>query len=83
MTNTTRPLITIHNVSTDEVVTREMNDAEYAQHLIDLALFEEEQTLAAAAKAEADAAAEAKKAAKAQALAALGLSQEVVNLLAE
>jgi hypothetical protein len=32
---------------------------------------------------EADAAAEAKKAAKAQALAALGLSQEVVNLLAE
>jgi hypothetical protein len=36
-----------------------------------------------AKQAEEDAAAEAKKAAKAEALAALGLSQEIVNLLAE
>jgi hypothetical protein len=64
-------------------VVREMNDAEYAQHLIDKAVWEEIQTALAVAKAEADAAAEAKKTAKAQALAALGLSQEVVNLLAE
>ena len=79
MTNITRPIITIHNVSTHEIVTREMNDEEYAQHLIDVATVSEE----IAKQAEADAVAEAKKAAKAQALAALGLSQEVVNLLAE
>ena len=56
-----------------------MNDAEYSQHLIDVAAAETQ----AAAEAAADAAAEAKKAAKAEALAALGLSQEVINLLAD
>ena len=49
-----------------------MNDTEYAHHLIDVANAEE-QAAAVAAKA----------AAKQQALAALGLSQEVINLLAE
>jgi hypothetical protein len=47
------------------------------------AIIEEKRAKEALEKAEADAAAEAKKAAKAQALAALGLSQEIVNLLAE
>jgi hypothetical protein len=72
----TRPLIQIINTQTQEEVIREMNDAEYEQHLIDVAKAETE-------KAEADAQAAAKLEAKRQALAALGLSQEVVNLLAE
>lgn len=79
----TRPLIGILDASTQEQVNREMNDAEYEQHLVDKALFDEEEALRLKAQAEADAAAEAKKAAKATALAALGLSQEIVNLLAE
>jgi hypothetical protein len=72
----TRPLVQIINIQTQEEVIREMNDAEYEQHLIDVAAAE-------AAKAEADSQAAAKTEAKRQALAALGLSQEVVNLLAE
>jgi hypothetical protein len=75
----TRPNVGIIDITTNELITREMNDAEYATHLLDVAAAEEQ----AAKQAEADAAAEAKKAAKAQALAALGLSQEIVNLLAE
>ena len=75
----TRPIVQELNVETQELTAREMNDAEYAQHLIDVADAEER----AAKQAEEDTAAEAKKAAKAEALAALGLSQEVINLLAE
>ena len=33
----TRPTIRIHNISTDEVIDREMNDAEFAQYEIDQA----------------------------------------------
>jgi hypothetical protein len=29
----TRPIIRIHDLATDEIIDREMNDAEYAQHL--------------------------------------------------
>lgn len=75
----TRPMVCIIDISTQEEVNREMNDAEYEQYLIDAAAAQAQAT----AQAEADAAAEAKKAAKAEALAALGLSQEIVNLLAE
>lgn len=75
----TKPLVYEFNVTTQEELTREMTDAEYEQHLLDVAETEELK----AKQVETDAAAEAKKAAKAQALAALGLSQEVVNLLAE
>lgn len=71
-----RPNVYIFNVETQEEIIREMNDTEYEQHLIDKAQGEAE-------KAELDAQSAAKKAAKTQALAALGLSQEVVNLLAE
>lgn len=74
-----RPTIYIFDCETQEEVLREMNDAEYAQHLIDVAAAETQ----AVAQAEADALAEAKRAAKAEALAALGLSQEVINLLAD
>lgn len=75
----TRPMVRIFDGNTGEEVIREMNDAEYAQLQLDKAEVEAEQAREAEAKALAD----AKKAAKAQALAALGLSQEVVNLLAE
>jgi hypothetical protein len=75
----TRPFVAEVNVETQELIEREMNDTEYAQHLIDVANAEEQ----AAKQAEEDTKAEAKKAVKAEALAALGLSQEVVNLLAE
>jgi hypothetical protein len=75
----TKPIIHEFNVETQELIEREMNDTEYAQHLIDIANAEER----AAKQAEETAALEAKAAAKAQALAALGLSQEIVNLLAE
>jgi hypothetical protein len=75
----TRPLIAEFNLETQELIEREMNDAEYAQHLIDVADAAER----AAKQAEEDAKAAAKAEAKRQALAALGLSQEVVNLLAE
>ena len=74
-----RPMISIFDVETQEEVLREMNDGEYEQHLLDLTLGEE----LAAARAAENALVEAKKAAKAEALAALGLSQEVINLLAD
>jgi hypothetical protein len=32
----TRPLVAILDVTTKETVVREMNDAEYAQHLLDI-----------------------------------------------
>jgi|688.fasta_scaffold2826355_2 hypothetical protein len=32
MTQSTKPTIRIHNVETDEVIEREMNDAEFAQY---------------------------------------------------
>ena len=79
----TRPLIGILDAETQIQVNREMNDEEYAQYLIDLAKAQLDLAAEATAKAEADAAAAAKKAAKEEALAALGLSQEIINLLAE
>lgn len=66
----TKPIITIHNATTDEIVTREMNEAEYAQHLVDVA----------DAKAKADEIA-AKEASRAALLAKLGISAEEAALL--
>ena len=63
-------MIRIHNQETDEVIDREMNDAEYAQHLENLE-----------AKAIADAEAEAKAQAKAALLAQLGITAEQAKLL--
>ena len=68
----TRPTVQELNAETQELTVREMNDTEYAQHLIDVA-DAAERAAVVAAKAEA----------KREALATLGLSQEVVNLLAE
>ena len=66
----TKPMIRIHNQETDEIIDREMNDAEYAQHLENLE-----------AKAIADAEAEAKAQAKAALLTQLGITAEQAKLL--
>jgi hypothetical protein len=70
MAKLTRPMIRIHDISTNEVVDREMNDAEFAQYEADqataLAL-----TAAEAAKAEQ----------KAALLERLGITAEEAQLL--
>ena len=64
------PTVRIHDLSTDEVIDREMNDAEFAQ-------YEADQTAAAA-----QAAAEAAKAAeKAALLERLGITADEAKLL--
>lgn len=65
-----RPIIKIHNTSTDEIIEREMNDEEYAIFLNDVAEAE--------AKAEADAEAKAKRQAL---LERLGITEEEAKLL--
>ena len=65
-----RPIMRVHNVETDEVIDREMNDEEFA-------LWQADQEAAAAAAAEAEA-----KAAQRQALLdRLGITQEETQLL--
>ena len=66
----TRPTINITDLSTGESITREMNDAEFAQHLIDKAEAE-------ARRAEIEAQATQRQAI----LDRLGLSQEEANIL--
>jgi hypothetical protein len=63
-------MVRIHNVETDEVIDREMNDAEFAQYEID-------QANAVVEKTEA----EAKATAKAALLAQLGITEEQAKLL--
>lgn len=43
----TKPIIRIHNVETDEVLDREMTDAEYDQYLAEIAAIDEAKTNAA------------------------------------
>ena len=69
----TKPIIRIHDLATDEVIDREMNDAEYAQHLKDVAK-EEARLAEVEAKADAKAKAEGK-------LAALGLTTDDLRAL--
>jgi hypothetical protein len=52
MAKSTRPMVRIHNSETDEVIDREMNDAEFAQYQIDKAA-DELNKLEAEAKATA------------------------------
>ena len=66
----TRPIVRIHNTQTDEVIDREMNDAEFAQ-------YEADQAAQAAKQAEA----EARATAKAALLAQLGITEEQAKLL--
>lgn len=66
----TRPMLTIHNADTGEVIERELNDAELAQHEADVAA-------AAARKAELI----AKETAKAALLERLGITADEAVLL--
>jgi hypothetical protein len=66
----TKPMVRIHNAETNEIVDREMNDAEFAQYQADQA-----------AQAIAQAEAEAKAIAKAALLAQLGITEEQAKLL--
>jgi hypothetical protein len=68
--NTTRPTVRIHNAETNEVIDREMNDSEFAQHESDKAA----QAVAAAAKAKAEAD-------KAALLARLGLTEDELKTI--
>lgn len=70
MAKSTRPMVRIHNAETDEVIDREMTDAEFAQ-------YEADQAAQAIVKAEA----EAKATAKATLLAQLGITEEQAKLL--
>jgi len=68
--STPRPMVRIHDLSTDEVIDREMNDEEFAQ-------YEADQAAQAALQAEADA-----KAAQRQALLErLGITESEAQLL--
>jgi hypothetical protein len=69
----TKPTIRIHNIETDEVIDREMTNAEFAQ-------YEAEQAEQAAKQAEAEAKAQAKIAAEGK-LAALGLTTDDLRAL--
>ena len=66
----TKPMVRIHNTETDEVLDREMTDAEFAQ-------YEADQAAQVIAQAEA----EAKATAKAALLAQLGITEEQAKLL--
>jgi hypothetical protein len=66
----TRPMVRIHDLATDEVIDREMNDAEFAEHQANQAAQSAKQTEA-----------EVKAAAKAALLAQLGITEEQAKLL--
>ena len=69
----TKPMIRIHNIETDEIIDREMNDDEFAQ-------FKIRQAENAAIQAEGEAKAQAKAAAEGK-LAALGLTTDDLRAL--
>ena len=70
MTKSIRPIVRIHNIETDEVIDREMNDAEFAQYEADQAA----QATQAAAEA-------AKAVEKAALLIRLGITADEAKLL--
>ena len=70
MTKSTRPTVRIHDLELNEVIDREMNDAEFAQ-------YEADQVVQVTAQAEA----EARATAKAALLAQLGITEEQAKLL--
>ena len=70
MTKTSRPMVRIHDLKTNEIIDREMNDAEFAAY--------EAQQTAQALAAEAKAKAEADKAAL---LARLGLTEDELKTI--
>jgi hypothetical protein len=70
MTKSTRPIVRIHDLATNEVIDREMNDVEFAQYQAD-------KVAQATAKAEA----EAKEAQRQAILDRLGLTADEAKLL--
>jgi len=66
----TRPMVRIHNIETNEIIDREMNDAEFAQYETDKA------TSIAAAEAKAKAETD-----KASLLARLGLTEDELKTI--
>jgi hypothetical protein len=70
MAKSNRPMVRIHNIETDEIIDREMNDAEFAQ-------YEADKAAAAAQAAEL----EAKAAEKDALLARLGITADEAKLL--
>jgi hypothetical protein len=70
MAKSSRPMVRIHNAETDEIIDREMNDAEFAQY--EIAKAEQE-----AKQAEA----EAKETARQAILDRLGLTADEAKLL--
>jgi hypothetical protein len=70
MANTKRPMVRIHDTSTDEVIDREMNDEEFAAWQVQVADN-------AKTEAEAKAKAETRKAV----LAKLGLTEDEIGVL--
>ena len=67
---TKRPMIRVHDLATDEIIDREMNDAEFEQYEADKAIAEA--AIEAKAKAEAD---------KAALLARLGLTEDELKII--
>jgi len=70
MPKTSRPMVRIHDLETNEIIDREMNDAEFAQYQEDKAI--EASAAEAKAKAEAD---------KAALLARLGLTEDELKTI--
>ena len=70
MAKSTRPLVRIHDLATDEIIDREMNDAEFAQYQADQA-----------ANAIANAEAQVKENAKAAILDRLGLTADELKTI--
>jgi hypothetical protein len=70
MTKSTKPIVRVHDLATNEVIDREMNDAEFAQ-------YEADKAAQAIAKAET----EAKETAKAALLDRLGLTADELKTI--
>lgn len=70
MAKTSRPMVRIHDIETNEIIDREMNDDEFAQHQANQAM-----------QASADAVAAQKAADRAALLAQLGITEEQAKLL--
>lgn len=70
MTKSTRPMLRIHNIQTNEIIDREMNDDEFAEYEVNKAA-----DLAAQAEAQA------KKAARQLILDRLGLTADEAKLI--
>lgn len=73
----TRPNIFVFNAETQTETLREMNDEEYAQHLVDKQNYEIEQAEIAAKKAEEDAA----KTALQEKLTDIGITPELIEVI--